>query len=85
MLVEKPVMLLDEPFSGLAQSAREAVGRMLANRARRQLICVAEHDLDRLFGIAERIVILVAGRIAGIHVPAELPSDRLIDYFGGTP
>ena len=65
-LVHDPsVVLLDEPFTGLDRSAAQKLSERLAglHTAPRTQIVVT-HDLGRVAELADRALLLVAGRIA---------------------
>jgi ABC-2 type transport system ATP-binding protein len=74
------VLLLDEPTVGVDPAARERLHAMLRElRARGTAILLATHDLDQATELADRIGILVDGRVA-----AEGPLEQLVaDAFGG--
>ncbi|TKW66425.1 MAG: ATP-binding cassette domain-containing protein [Paracoccus denitrificans] len=55
------LLLLDEPAAGLGSSG--SLGPLLAALPRDLTIILIEHDLDLAFTLADRIVILDAGRI----------------------
>jgi len=66
MLAMKPrALILDEPTSNLdptcASGVFEAIGRL---RATGMTVIVIEHKLDRLLGLADRLVVMDGGRIA---------------------
>ncbi|WBU60298.1 ABC transporter ATP-binding protein [Paracoccus albus] len=58
------VLLLDEPASGFGPGGARQIHDLIANLPRDLTIIVIEHDLDLAFSVAERIVVLDAGRIA---------------------
>ena len=59
------VMLLDEPFAGLDQRARKWLeGRLETFKAGGGALLMATHSFGRELGIADRIAILAAGRVA---------------------
>jgi branched-chain amino acid transport system ATP-binding protein len=71
-------MLLDEPTSGV--STRDKVGMMdmLVTASREvglQAILLVEHDMDIVFGYADRIVVLQEGGILADTTPARLQAD----------
>ncbi len=74
------VLLLDEPTVGVDPAARERLHAMLRElRARGTAILLATHDLDQATELADRIGILVDGRVA-----AEGTLQRLVaTAFGG--
>jgi heme exporter protein A len=59
---DPPILLLDEPFSGLDPRAAAAfAGRLEGLRDARRTIVLATHDLDRAAGLADRALLLVRG------------------------
>ena len=68
-------LLLDEPFASLdpelRADVRKAVFDLLGNRAGPAVMLVT-HDVDEAAGLADRLVLLLDGRIAQIGPPAEL-------------
>ncbi len=69
------IYLLDEPSSNLDMSAvrelREHLGMI---KAQGKTILIAEHRLHYLMDIADRIVYMADGQIAGIYTPKEIRS-----------
>jgi len=68
-------LLLDEPTAGMnrAEAAR-AVELIRATTAGRTLLMV-EHDMGAVFGLADRISVLVQGRVIATGTPAEIRAD----------
>jgi ABC-2 type transport system ATP-binding protein len=73
-LVGRPdVLVLDEPTAGMDPQARAVVrARIEAERARGAAILVTTHDLGDAERLADRIAVLVKGRIAAAGTAAEL-------------
>jgi branched-chain amino acid transport system ATP-binding protein len=66
------LLLLDEPLAG---TGREESGALIAllRKLRSQLtIILIEHDMDAVFALADRISVLVYGRIIATGTPAEI-------------
>jgi len=66
------LLLMDEPTAGMAPRERAGLMRLVADIAREQRIGVlfTEHDMDAVFGHADRILVLVRGAIIAAGSPA---------------
>ena len=65
LLHQPDILLLDEPYSGLDQSAAEALdGALAAARREARTIILSTHQLERLPQNAQRALILSRGKIA---------------------
>jgi heme exporter protein A len=61
---DPPIVLLDEPFSGLDDSAARWLVDLLADlRARRRTVCFTTHDVQTAPNLADRILHLRSGRL----------------------
>ena len=68
------ILLLDEPAAGLSPTERDEF-KLLLRRLRDELgttIVLVEHDLDLVWGIADRITVLEAGKVVASGDPAEI-------------
>ena len=64
-LQDPPVFLVDEPTRGVDIGAREEVHRLLLELASRgKAIVVASSEIDELFALADRILVLARGQVA---------------------
>jgi len=70
------VLLLDEPASGLddAQTAR-LLGELRALAADGLAILLVEHDTDLVFGVADTVHVMAAGRVVASGTPDEIRRD----------
>lgn len=63
LATEPSVMLLDEPAAGLARGEVERLAGLLRSAAERGIaVCLVEHNMRLVMGIAERILVLNLGR-----------------------
>ncbi|MEQ5839018.1 ABC transporter ATP-binding protein [Paraburkholderia acidicola] len=71
-------LLLDEPTAGMnrAEAAR-AIELIRSATAGRTLLMV-EHDMDAVFGLADRISVLVEGRVIATGTPAAIRSHAAV-------
>ncbi|WP_445502126.1 ABC transporter ATP-binding protein [Microvirga sp. G4-2] len=68
------LLLMDEPTAGMAARERAALMDLTAEIADAKGIGVlfTEHDMDVVFGHAERVIVLVRGRIIATGSPEEI-------------
>lgn len=78
-LAAKPrLLLLDEPMAGLgAAESRRMVDTLLSLKGSIAMLLV-EHDMDVVFALADRISVLVYGRIIASGSPAEIQADSQV-------
>jgi ABC-type branched-subunit amino acid transport system ATPase component/ABC-type branched-subunit amino acid transport system permease subunit len=63
-LAAKPrALLLDEPLVGLAAAERERITGLIRDLARHMAVLLVEHDIDRVFAIADRITVMNEGKV----------------------
>jgi branched-chain amino acid transport system ATP-binding protein len=75
-LATRPTMLLlDEPMAGLGLEESRAMSRLLASVKGEYTILLIEHDMDVVFALADRITVLVAGRIIATGSAEEIRND----------
>jgi branched-chain amino acid transport system ATP-binding protein len=63
LAAEPKFLLLDEPMAGMSTQESAAVTRLLRELKGRYTILLVEHDMDAVFALADRISVLVYGRI----------------------
>jgi branched-chain amino acid transport system ATP-binding protein len=69
------LLLLDEPFAGLGPEESEACIELIRELKREFAILLVEHDMDAVFSLADRVSVLVDGRILATGSPAEIRAD----------
>ena len=77
-------LLLDEPMAGMSVQESAAVTELLRGLKRRYTILLVEHDMDAVFALADRISVLVYGRVMFTGTPDEIrehPEVRAV-YLG---
>jgi branched-chain amino acid transport system ATP-binding protein len=72
------LLLLDEPLAGLGQDESEASIRLLAELKRELTIVLVEHDMDAVFALADRVSVLVYGRVIATGSPAEIQANAAV-------
>jgi branched-chain amino acid transport system ATP-binding protein len=80
------LLLMDEPAAGMAPTERAALMTLVARIARERTIGVlfTEHDMDAVFGHADRILVLNRGVLIAEGSPAEVRANRQVQdvYLG---
>jgi branched-chain amino acid transport system ATP-binding protein len=73
VLATRPrLMLLDEPMAGMGIEESQRMIELLFALKRRQTMVLVEHDMDAVFRLADRISVLVYGRIIATGTPEEI-------------
>jgi branched-chain amino acid transport system ATP-binding protein len=63
-LAAKPrALLLDEPLAGLAAAERERITQLVRGLTQHMAVLLVEHDIDRVFAIADRITVMNEGKV----------------------
>ena len=76
LATEPRVLLLDEPAAGAAASDLPRLAGIVESiRARGVTILLVEHDLRLVRSVAERVLVLDAGRLIADGAPAEVAQD----------
>ncbi|HSB41825.1 MAG TPA: ABC transporter ATP-binding protein [Methylomirabilota bacterium] len=80
------LLLLDEPTAGMAPAERGALMALTRRiaRARGLTVLFTEHDMDVVFAIADRIMVLHQGRVIAEGAPATVRADPQVQrvYLG---
>jgi branched-chain amino acid transport system ATP-binding protein len=69
------ILLLDEPAAGIPSTESAELFGVIANLPRDVTIVFIEHDMDLVFRFAERITVLVGGKVLTEAAPAEVAKD----------
>ena len=75
LALEPKVFLLDEPMAGLGAAGSKVMTKQLAKLKSRAPILLIEHDMDAVFALADRISVLVYGRIIASGTVDEIRSN----------
>jgi branched-chain amino acid transport system ATP-binding protein len=78
------VVLLDEPTAGMSRSETEEAVALIRRVSEGKTLVMVEHDMGVVFGLADRISVLVYGRIIATGTPAEIRANPAVQeaYLG---
>jgi branched-chain amino acid transport system ATP-binding protein len=78
-LATKPrFLLLDEPMAGMGVEESAAMVNILKGLKGDKTILLVEHDMDAVFALADRISVLVYGRVIATGKPADIRRNKAV-------
>ena len=84
LALEPKLLLLDEPMAGTGPEESERIVTVLQKLKGRFAMLLVEHDMNAVFALADRISVLVYGRVLASGTPHEVRNDRAVTeaYLG---
>ena len=79
------VLLLDEPMAGVSMEDVPGLVRLIADLNQQGVtVCMVEHHMHVVLGLADRIAVLHHGRMLAVGSPAEVMADQTVKraYLG---
>ncbi len=78
------VILLDEPTAGMSHAETEQAVRLIRDVTEGCTLLMVEHDMGVVFGLADRISVLVAGQIIATDTPDRIRANAAVQeaYLG---
>jgi branched-chain amino acid transport system ATP-binding protein len=74
-LASRPKMvLLDEPMAGMGPDESARMEQLIGEMRQRSTVVLIEHDVDAVFRLADRVSVLVGGRIIAANRTSTAPS-----------
>jgi branched-chain amino acid transport system ATP-binding protein len=84
LAMEPKLLLLDEPMAGAGRDETERLVAVLARLKGRFPMVLVEHDMTAVFALADRISVLLYGRILASGTPATVRADpRVVAAYLG--
>jgi branched-chain amino acid transport system ATP-binding protein len=79
------VILLDEPTAGMSRSESDAAVELIRKVTIGKTLLMVEHDMSVVFGLADRIAVLVYGEVIACDTPANIRNNAAVQaaYLGG--
>ena len=72
------VIMLDEPTAGMSNTETEQAVELIRKVSEGRTLMMVEHDMSVVFGLADRISVLVYGQIIATGAPAEIRADKAV-------
>jgi len=78
------VILLDEPTAGMSHSETAEAVELIRSVTQGKTLVMVEHDMGVVFGLADRISVLVYGKVLATGTPAEIRANSAVQeaYLG---
>jgi branched-chain amino acid transport system ATP-binding protein len=72
------LLLLDEPMAGMGLEESQRMIALLGRVRARATMLLVEHDMDAVFRLADRITVLVNGRVLATGAPERIRADTQV-------
>ncbi len=78
------VILLDEPTAGMSRSETAAAVALIKDMTQGKTLVMVEHDMSVVFGLADRISVVVYGQVIATGTPSEIRANAQVKeaYLG---
>ena len=78
------VILLDEPTAGMSRSESDAAVELIRKVTEGKTLIMVEHDMSVVFGLADKIAVLVYGEVIACDSPANIRGNGAVQaaYLG---
>ncbi|MDE2364992.1 MAG: ABC transporter ATP-binding protein [Hyphomicrobiales bacterium] len=72
------VIMLDEPTAGMSNTETEHAVELIRRVSEGRTLVMVEHDMSVVFGLADRISVLVYGQIIATGTPEEIRANKAV-------
>jgi branched-chain amino acid transport system ATP-binding protein len=78
------IILLDEPTAGMSHSETDSAVALIRSVSEGKTLIMVEHDMSVVFGLADRITVLVYGEVIASDVPTAIRGNAAVQeaYLG---
>ncbi|MPS29025.1 MAG: ABC transporter ATP-binding protein [Alcaligenaceae bacterium] len=79
------VVLLDEPTAGMSRAETTRMMELIRDTCRGRTVLIVEHDMQVVFGLSDRISVMVQGELIATGTPDRIRADEAVRqaYLGG--
>lgn len=78
LTLEPKLLLMDEPFAGLAPEQIEELTKIVVSISRDKTVLLVEHRMDVVMKLAHRILVMARGSIIADGTPTEIRQNALV-------
>ena len=80
------VILLDEPTAGMSRSETTRFIQLIKEATEGRTLLTVEHDMGVVFGLADRIAVVVYGELIAFDTPEKIRGNALVQeaYLGSS-
>ena len=75
---DAPVILLDEPTSGMSRSETQRFIDLIARETAGKTLLMIEHDMEVVFRLADRIAVMANGEVIAFDTPDRIRADARV-------
>jgi len=81
------MILLDEPTAGMSRSETQRFIELIREVTEGKTLLTVEHDMDVVFGLAEKIAVVVYGEVIAFDTPEKIRANARVQeaYLGAQP
>jgi branched-chain amino acid transport system ATP-binding protein len=81
------VILLDEPTAGMSRAEADRTVALIRAVSEGRTLVIVEHDMGVVFGLADRVSVLVRGEVLATDTPSRIRDARAVQeaYLGTLP
>ncbi len=72
------VVLMDEPTAGMSHSETDRAIALIKKATQGKTLLIVEHDMGVVFGLSDRISVLVYGEVIATGLPEEIRNNALV-------
>jgi branched-chain amino acid transport system ATP-binding protein len=78
LATDPKLVLLDEPMAGMGPEESQRMIALIERIRARVAVLLVEHDMDAVFRLADRVSVLVSGRVIATGAPAAIRASRQV-------